>query len=163
MRIINSIAILLLILISSCHKDELSNDNNFFKITTSDSKIFRTEYVNQPVPTQNGTFSMQYNKPSLDNKLHKYFFLILIDNGSDAYLLFQNKELPIPGVKYTHINSDYLDFGLTISSQELQTWRTELNFERIDEYPGRIIGVLKSFDSKNNLICTGEFNFQTSK
>lgn len=157
-----SIYILLItLIICSCSKDEELSKNNYFKITTSDGKTFTTSYVNIPIPTDNGTFSCQYNKPG------RISFWILIDNNNDGYLDISLPSVPELNTVYKtsgsweSSSSTRVDFGLSLNNTDIDPngeCTSEVVFTSFT-YPGLVQGTIKLLKSNGTIVSTGEFNF----
>lgn len=155
-----SLFVIIAILFSSCKKNSANTNNGTFTLTTSSGKKYVTTYVNVPIPTVNGTFSLQYNKPSTGNNLYQWQFFILIDNNNDADLSVWMPTKIQNGVLYTTNTSldRTVDLGCFFDNSNLPISTSDVTFSSSD-YPGHVKGVAKGYASNGTLLCTGEFDF----
>lgn len=156
-------------LISGCRKpeDAALSSNGTFSFTKASGKTYTTKYVNIPIPTSLGTFSLQYKKVGTFGS--DWNFLALFDNNNDFGLTFQIPKIIINGTTYTTIGQK-IDSGISptivsfygyLDKEDftLLDTKTNLIFEK-STYPGPIIGSFTVYNNKNKaLIGSGKFNF----
>lgn len=155
---------ILSVFVSGCSSDTDFPSFDYFQITASNGNTYKTNYVNIPLPTKNGTFSLQYNKPTQFNKNHNLLFLILIDNNNDGYLDIDLPSLPIINKTYktSSKSGQNISYGLFIENKDsCSDCNSEIIFTSFN-YPGLIVGSVKNYSPTGKLIDSGEFNF-TSK
>ena len=155
---------ILTLFVSGCSSDSDYPSDNYFQITASNGKVYRTNYVNIPLPNKNGTFSLQYSKPSQFNNNHKLLFLILIDNNNDGYLDVEIPSLPITNKVYktSSISGQYISYGLSLDNKDsCSDCRSEIIFTEFN-YPGLISGTVKNYSPTGKIIDSGEFNFTSN-
>lgn len=149
-------------LILSCSNDDIESGIGKFNINI-DGKTLSAKYVNIPIPTQNGTFSMQYSKSS-DTFKHKFYFFILFDNQNEAYLDIYTKDFPLTNTLYTSTQTgNYVDFLLILDNYDFDASRYVVSFSKFS-YPGQIAGTLKVYKRNpsnigDTLVLTGDFDF----
>jgi hypothetical protein len=153
--------LLLLVAINGCGKEEDPVD--YFIISVTGGTSYSTEYVSKPIPTEPGTFSMQYNEPADENGDYTVGFWILISNRSDAYLTITSPAAPVIGREYVNNSmvEEYVSFGLYLDNTDvcpLGNCRTTVVFESF-ACPGKIKGSLIMKDTDGNIIATGDFDF----
>lgn len=146
----------LMVVLFGCSKDELSGDG-YFNITTTGKKTISTTYVTEPIPTKNGTFSFQYNKPG------RIMFWVLGDsnNNSDVDISLPTEPIIDKVYKTNYINDQEIYFGVYIDNEDV-----DLNGECLGEvvftsftHPGLIQGTVKLVKRDGTVLSTGEFNF----
>jgi hypothetical protein len=159
---------LLAILNPGCKKSEdtAKSSNGTFSFTKTNGKTYTTTYVDTPIPSKNGTFSLQYKKDGTTGS--KWLFFVLIDNKNDLGLTIEIPTTISNGKTYTTIAQK---FGSGISPTVVSFYgmldnddltkidvKTNLVFEK-STYPGQIVATFKSYSSNNTLIGNGKFDF----
>ena len=96
-RTIASLLSLVIFFSFSCKKASNSTaDSGTFTVTTTAGTTYTTKYVNTPIPTTNGTFSLQYQ--TFGTTASKWMFFILIDNNIKEYLFIIVFHMLLAGV-----------------------------------------------------------------
>jgi len=144
------IIILSLFVTISCKKSELSALNGTFTVSKAGGGTWTTTYVNTPIPTQNGNFSLQYNKRTSSEI---YMFFVLIDNQNDCGLDITTSGPVVPGKIYSQAS-----FYGSFSNVSVNVNRTEVVFTNAS-YPGKISGTFKAYNASGAVTYSGEFNF----
>jgi hypothetical protein len=163
-----TVIFLLAILISGCEmsEDTAKSSNGTFSFTKTNGKTYTTTYVGTPIPSKNGTFSLQYKKDGTTGS--RWLFFVLIDNKNDLGL---NIEIPTTisnGKTYTSISQNFSSgisptivsfYGkLDNESFTLIDTKTNLVFEK-STYPGQIVGTFTTYYPNNTILGSGKFNF----
>ena len=154
---------------SGCKKpeDAALSSNGTFSFTKTGGKTYTTKYVNIPIPTSNGTFSLQYKKVGTNGSDWKFF--VLIDNKNDLGLDLQIPKTIINGTTYTTINQKF-DSGISPTIVSFYGYLDNEDFTKLDlktnlifeksTYPGQIIGSFTVYNNSNKAIMgSGKFNF----
>ena len=156
-RTLASLFTLLIFFSFSCKKSSNSTaDSGTFSITTTAGTTYSTKYVNIPVPTANGTFSLQYQTYATTGT--KWMFFILIDNNNDMGLDIIIPTAIVNGTTYTSTSTRTVDLYGSLNNSSINLTKTEVIFEK-STYPGQIKGTLKGYKANNVLYCTGQFDF----
>jgi len=156
-RTIASLLSLVIFFSFSCKKASNSTaDAGTFSITTTAGTTYTTKYVNTPIPTTNGTFSLQYQTSGTTGS--NWMFFILIDNNNDLGLDIEIPTTIVNGTTYTTTATRTVDLYGSLNNSEINVSKTEVIFEK-STYPGQIKGTLKGYKANNVLFCTGQFDF----
>jgi hypothetical protein len=99
--------LLLATLISSCEKSEepAKSSNGTFSFTKTNGKTYTTTYVDTPIPSKNGNFSLQFKKFGTTGS--KWLFFVLIDNKNDLGLDIEIPTTISNGKTYTSISQNF--------------------------------------------------------
>lgn len=145
-----------ILILYGCSKDDLSS-SDYFKITTAKGKTYTTSYVSKPIPTENGTFSCQYNKPG------RIMFWALIDNNNDVEIDISLPTVPVLNKVYkTNYSLDQeVYFGIWLDNDDVDPngeCTSQVVFSSFT-YPGLIQGTIKLSKPDGSILVSGEFNF----
>lgn len=151
---------LLATLISGCKKSEdtSKSSNGTFSFTKTNGKTYTTTYVDTPIPSKNGTFSLQYKKVGTTGS--KWLFFVLIDNKNDLGLTIEIPTTISNGTTYKNTSTTDVSFYGMLDNDDLTKIdvKTNLVFEK-STYPGQIVGTFTAYYPNNTIIGSGKFNF----
>lgn len=153
---ITSLAIMLFI---GCSKKSDNSKTGTFSFTKVNGKTYTAQYVNTPLPTKNGTFSLQYIKSS-ETRI-SWLFWVLIDNNNHLGLDIIGRPV-VNGNTYvtSPVFGREVTFYAFLDNQDLSTnGKPSVVFEK-STYPGQIIGTFSVYNPDNTLLGTGKFDFQ---
>lgn len=153
-------SLLLILVVSGCSKDNDPSTSDYFNITTTGGKTISTTYVTIPIPTKNGTFSLQYNKPG------RIMFWVLGDSNNNSDIDISLPTVPVLNKLYKSSSSlnQEVYFGVYLDNNDVDSkgeCSSEVVFTSFT-YPGLIQGSIKLVKPNGTVVSTGEFNF-TSK
>jgi hypothetical protein len=162
MRLLFSFVFIPIILLS-CKSDESitpANTSDYFNITTTGSKGISASYVTIPIPTKNGTFSLQYNKPG------RVMFWVLGDSNNNSEIDISLPTVPVLNKIYKSNSSlkQNVTFIVYLDNKDIDS-KGECSGEVVFTsftHPGLIKGSIKLVKPTGVVLSTGEFNF-TSK
>jgi hypothetical protein len=147
-----------IIILNGCSKSD-STKTGTFSFTKINGKTYTAKYVNTPLPTKNGTFSLQYIKSS-ETRI-SWLFWVLIDNNNHLGLDIIGRPV-VNGNTYvtSPVFGREVTFYAFLDNQDLSTnGKPSVVFEK-STYPGQIIGTFSVYNPDNTLLGTGKFDFQ---
>lgn len=158
-----SLSLIMILSLVSCEKSDSSSGSGTYTITMADGTKYVTKYDSQPQPSNDGMFTLQYNKPDYADDLYQLFFFIQIDNNNGGSFDFFTKQPIKTGVTYIHDHNwerreVVVDAQLYINNTDISKWESRVVFESFS-YPGKIKGSVKTYDQNNILLYTGDFDF----
>jgi hypothetical protein len=163
MRPLFFLIIIPIILLSCKSNDSITPlaTSNYFNITTTGAKGISATYVTIPIPTKNGTFSLQYNKPA-----GRIMFWVLGDSNNNSEIDISLPTIPVLNKIYksNSLLKQNVTFIVFLDNKDMDP-KGECTGEVVFTsftHPGLIKGTIKLVKPTGVVLSTGEFNF-TSK
>ncbi|MEY5068189.1 MAG: hypothetical protein RLZ47_51 [Bacteroidota bacterium] len=158
-------SILAFFTLNACKKSNQSAGGKL-SITKVGGNTITTKYTDTPIPSNNGYFSLQYQKYGSGAKYH---FFILVDANNNGGLNIDIPRMIQTNTIYTselgnidNSNRVYVSFYGDFFNADVNNGmglsRTEVVFESFT-YPGKIKGAFKQFNQSGVLTYTGLFDF----
>lgn len=150
---------IILFTFAGCNRDDSdsgsSADSGYFNITKTGGQTMKTAYdptVQQP--SKSGTFAVQYQSGE------RLDFFGMVDSNSDFYLslyTYDPIKLNTPYIS-TRNSGALVSFGATLNNENIYWSKFQLVFTSAT-IPGKIAGNYTAYDSSNNILVSGNFDF----